>query len=244
MLFLRNMVIPSLSLLTYSKPTLAVRPFITDDARVVGNRAAQIETWFRVDERGLQHWILPAVGFVAPLELSFGAVQGIQGGKYSLSCPIVQTKLLILETKPGKVIPGMAFITGTIGPGGTGSLKIDQWDTFGYLAFSSSLNNDDSILIHQNLGIFITSLDGSRAGHFTWGVGTQARIHDGLHFVGEVFSGDPYASNSNAAVHIGLRHFVSRILQLDATIGRGVSNDGLPLWSSFGIRVASSSNLF
>jgi len=227
--------------LTYTIPSWAVRPFITDDARVVGDKAAQIETWLRIDERGVQHWVLPAVGVVAPLEVSLGCVQGIQKGSYALAYPIIQTKLLVLETKPAKVIPGMAFITGTIGPGGTGSLKIDQWDTFSYLAFSESFTRDDKILLHQNLGVFITTLDGSRKGTFTWGIGTQAHMFRGLHFVGEVFSGDPYASNSNAAVHVGIRHFVSRIVQIDATIGRG---DGLPLWSSMGVRIASEPHLF
>ena len=36
-------------LLITAPPALAVRPFITDDSRVVGRRQAQMETWVRGD---------------------------------------------------------------------------------------------------------------------------------------------------------------------------------------------------
>jgi hypothetical protein len=218
----------------------AVRPFITDDARVVGDRAAQVETWVRIDEKGFQHWVIPAVGVVAPLEVSFGAVHGTQKGGYTLSYPIVQTKLLVLETEIAKVVPGVAFISGVIGPGGVGTLRMNQWDAFTYLAFSESILNGDRLLVHQNLGVFVTTIDGVRHGTFTWGLGTQVNVRGGFHFVGELFSGDPYASNPSVAVHVGIRHFVSRAVQFDATIGKGISNDGLPPWCSAGIRIAST----
>jgi hypothetical protein len=35
-----------------------VRPFITDDARVVGNRLAQLESWYRQDKETIQQWFL------------------------------------------------------------------------------------------------------------------------------------------------------------------------------------------
>ncbi|MFN7133113.1 MAG: hypothetical protein ACK4N5_13625, partial [Myxococcales bacterium] len=47
--------------LLLSPPALAVRPFITDDARVVGGAQAQLETFSRLDPVSLQHWAL--VGF-------------------------------------------------------------------------------------------------------------------------------------------------------------------------------------
>ncbi|QEK50772.1 hypothetical protein FYC62_03125 [Pedobacter aquae] len=47
----------SLDDITSTKEVL-VRPFITDDARVVGERLAQLETWVRFDKEAGQHWIL------------------------------------------------------------------------------------------------------------------------------------------------------------------------------------------
>ncbi|MFN3385220.1 MAG: hypothetical protein ACK42Y_01370 [Candidatus Thermochlorobacter sp.] len=43
-----------------SSTTQNVRPFITDDARVVGDRLAQLESWYRQDKESLQQWFLAA----------------------------------------------------------------------------------------------------------------------------------------------------------------------------------------
>ncbi|RYE79758.1 MAG: hypothetical protein EOO74_03215, partial [Myxococcales bacterium] len=85
-----------------ARPALAVRPFITDDARVVGERAAQMETWLRADKVGLQHWIVGAIGPVAPLEVSVGMVYGRQSEAFTLAAPLFQAKALVLETMPGR----------------------------------------------------------------------------------------------------------------------------------------------
>ena len=72
--------------------------------------------------------------------------------------------------------------------------------------------------------------------------GTMARC---LHVIGELFSGDPYVANSSGATQAGIRHFVSRFVQIDATVGQGVWGDErLPLWCSLGLRIASDPHLF
>jgi hypothetical protein len=38
-----------------STDQFGVRPFITDDARVVGDHLAQLETWLRLDKEAGQH---------------------------------------------------------------------------------------------------------------------------------------------------------------------------------------------
>jgi len=53
-----------------------VRPFITDDARVVGNRLAQLESWYRQDKETIQQWFLLAYGPTEWLELTLGGVVG------------------------------------------------------------------------------------------------------------------------------------------------------------------------
>jgi hypothetical protein len=40
----------------------AVRPFITDDARVVGFKLAQCESWLRLDMNAQQQWHMFAYG--------------------------------------------------------------------------------------------------------------------------------------------------------------------------------------
>lgn len=228
-----------------ARPAWAVRPFITDDARVVGDRAAQMETWLRVDKRGLQHWLVGAFGPLAPLEVSVGGVYGYQDKQLSAAVPLIQLKTLVLETHPGKIIPGLAFALGTIGPGGTGPLKTEGWDTLAYLALTESILKDDKLLVHQNIGLFVTKVDGVRHPTFTWGIGTQVNVYRGFHLVGELFSGDPYAASPGGAFQAGFRQFISRFVQIDATVGHGVwGSELIPFWGSLGLRVASDPGLF
>lgn len=236
----------SLGLSTVASSALAVRPFITDDARVVGERAAQVETWLRVDKKGTQHWLAPAIGPFAPLEVSLIGVHGRDDGKYSSAFPILQLKALARETKEGAVVPGLAVVGGTVGTGGFGPLRSPRWDTFGYAALSESVLPNDRLLFHQNVGVFVARIDERRKGQVTWGLGTQVHVFRGFHAVGELFSGDPYESHASGAFQMGGRQFLSRIVQVDATLGRGVFGGGakLPTWGSIGLRIASDSFAF
>ncbi len=65
-----------------------VRPFITDDARVVGGHLAQLESWCRIDEASGQQWFMLAYGPSDHLELTAGGVLGYEvpeEGRYSFS---------------------------------------------------------------------------------------------------------------------------------------------------------------
>jgi hypothetical protein len=236
----RSLLIAGVFLLISSRAH-AVRPFITDDARVVGDRAAQVESWLRLDRKTQEHWVAAAIGPVEPLEFSLGMVHGLAESKYTLAAPLLQFKVLARETTPGVIWPGVALVAGTLGPYGTGELKGEIWDNFGYLALSESLDSRDHVLFHQNLGLLLVRGERGREPQITWGVGTQIHLFRGLHFVGEVFSGDPYATTSSGAFQVGGRHFLSRFVQLDATLGRGLwgGDTRLPLWGSVGIRIAS-----
>ncbi|HEU4533871.1 MAG TPA: hypothetical protein VFS00_07120 [Polyangiaceae bacterium] len=230
-------------------PAGAVRPFITDDARVVGDRAAQLETWLRGDRRAFQHWVAGGVGPVAPLEVTLGGVYGREDGRFAYALPLIQLKALAVETKPGAGWPGVALAVGGFGPSGPGSrghLRPANFDRFGYVALTQSvLPGGDDLLLHQNVGLFVAKRSEGRDPVITWGVGTQARLWGGLHFVGEIFSGDPYAAASGAAVQAGARYFVSSVVQVDSTVGRGIWGEpALPLWGTLGLRIASAPNFW
>ena len=92
---------------TPKKPAeIKVRPFITDDARVVGDRLAQLESWVRIDKHAWQHWNLVAYGPNKRVELTTGLVYGIDqpnetgGNHFSYALPLVQAKFLFNEYKP------------------------------------------------------------------------------------------------------------------------------------------------
>jgi hypothetical protein len=221
------------------RPALAVRPFITDDARVVGRRQAQMETWARGDRHAFQHWALTSYGPIEPLELTIGTVHGVtydQGRQYSIAGPLMQAKYLLRRPEAGSW-PGVAVSAGAFAPIGNGAFKPHGWDTFGYVAVTESLTEGDGVLIHGNFGLVNSSIGGRKS---TWGGGSQVRIRGGFHAVGEVFSGDPYAESSGIAFQAGFRHFFSDYIQIDATVGSGMSGQPrLPVWATVGLRLVT-----
>jgi len=221
----------------------AVRPFVTDDARVVGGHQAQVETWVRYDRLGLQHWALPAFGPIDPLELTLGGLHGLARGErdhYSLSAPLGQAKLLLHPVKH-RGWPGLAAAGGVRAPAGWGDYKAKAWDGFAYMAATTSLFDEGRLFIHVNVGLAgTTDPQSSHALAPIWGVGQQLRLVGGLHLVGEIFSGDPYAANSSGAGQVGLRYAFSDQVQIDGTLGGGIWGDAaLPMWGSLGLRFVS-----
>jgi len=111
-----------------ARPALAVRPFITDDARVVGRRQAQMETWARGDRHAFQHWALTSYGPIEPLELTIGTVHGVtydEGREYSIAGPLMQAKYLLRRPEAGSW-PGVAVSAGAFAPVGNGAFNLNS----------------------------------------------------------------------------------------------------------------------
>lgn len=224
----------------------AVRPFITDDARVVGADLAQLETWIRGDARSLQHWAIVAFGPWSPVELSIGAVHGAgyEDGpaRYSIAGPLLQLKVLLLEPKPNRW-PGVALSIGTTAPAGHGAFRAPAWERFAYLALTESLFDRERLLVHANLGMGMVDGTHGEASQisYTWGVGAQLRLVAGLHLVAEVVSGDPYEPGAGGIGQAGLRYILNGRVQLDATFGGGLwGEEPMPMWGTAGVRFVSS----
>lgn len=176
----RRESIVGVALLVFLAPrALAVRPFITDDARVVGREQAQMEMWLRRDRGAFQHWALASYGPIAPLELTFGGVHGAalgHGSRYSIAGPLMQAKFL-LRRPTANSWPGIAVSGGAFAPGGHGEFRPHGWDSFFYTAITESLQENDGILIHGNVGVVNSSRAGKKA---TWGTGSQIRVRGGF----------------------------------------------------------------
>lgn len=224
----------------------AIRPFVTDDARVVGEGHLQLETWWRRDRLGMQQWVLPAVGPTNWLELSLGGVHGAgqlgrqrEKATYAIGGPIAQGKLLLRETVPNEP-PGVAFVVGGVAPAGRGGFESPGWSGFSYLAVTQALIKEDDLLIHGNIGISAVSAPGLDPAKLTWGVGMQVETLYDFHLIGEIFSGDPYVQGSGGAYQAGFRMIFNDHLQLDGTWGGGLWGETvLPVWFSSGIRIVS-----
>ncbi|MDX2023597.1 MAG: hypothetical protein SF187_25390 [Deltaproteobacteria bacterium] len=223
----------------------AIRPFVTDDARVVGKRLAQLETWLLVDRLAYEHNALAAYGPTDWLELTAGFVHGanhtgaVRG--YSISGPILQAKALIIAAQDNGW-PGLAVAAGTLAPAGTGSLKAPGWGGFVYAAATESLWNE-AVLIHVNLGFAaadngsnasgsggdqgsaspggLSASGGNRASTLTTsGIGVQTHLFAGLHSATEVFYGDPFDPRTDyPAMQLGLRYIFNDNVQMDGTFG-------------------------
>lgn len=96
-------------------------------------------------------------------------------------------------------------------------------------------------MLHGNVSTnYLKTKEGDDAA-ITWGFGTQIHVYKGMHVVGEVFSGDPYVAGAGTAYQAGVRHFISDMVQVGMTIGKGWGGSSpLPFWCSAGVRLVSS----
>lgn len=233
-------------MLLCARPAHAIRPFVTDDARVVGKGHVQLETWMRRDRSSLQHWMLPAVGPTDWLEVTLGGAHGIgrlrqrpEPPLYAVGGPLLQGKLLLRDAVPNQ-LPGVGIVVGGITPAGRGGLEAPGWSGFSYLAVTQSFIKEDDFLIHANIGVSTVSAPGLDPAKVTWGIGTQVETFFDVHLIAELFSGDPYAHGADGAYQAGFRVIFNDHLQLDGTWGGGLWGETiLPVWVSSGIRVVS-----
>jgi hypothetical protein len=232
-------------LLSISQSCFAVRPFITDDARVVGYRLAQWETWTRFDKYSGQWWHMAAYGPHKRLELSAGLVFGYDKPKdanthFSYAMPLLQGKYLIKEYAPGKG-PGFGIVGGSFIPQGRGEFVPQGYGAFSFFTISQCFGEGEKILLHANIGGNYLYVNNKNNFVNTWGFGTQIKAYKGMHYVGEVFSGDPYIPGAGLSWQTGFRHFISDLIQIDGTVGQGIAGaNPLPFWFSFGARFVTT----
>jgi len=235
----------------FPRVALAIRPFVTDDARVVGGRLGQVETWLLLNRRSLAHNVLFAVGPNDRLELTLGLTHGgVHSGQdrgYSVTGPIVQAKALLLEARPNGW-PGLAVSAGVQAPFGHGPLTPSGLGAFGYLAVTESLFRE-GLLLHANVGVAAADVGSAWTVGVTAGFGFQARVVGGFHAVAEVFYGDPYDPDASVpSTQVGFRMIFSSRVQMDGTFGTtlarpassGPHDPGTEQWGTLGLRVVSN----
>jgi hypothetical protein len=216
-----------------------VRPFITDDSRVVGRMLGQMESWIRVENGRYEHWVLSAVGPTEWLELTLGGVFGgeqLEQWKTSYALPLLQAKMLLRPYAPGDW-PGIGAVVGTFLPYGAGPFIPAGYGTFAFTTISQCVGEGEKLLVHLNTGFNYLHISGENQWLHTWGFGSQVKVIRGFHLVGEIFSGDPYVPGTGTSYQVGFRHFFSDMLQIDGTLGEGIAGENrMPLWVSIGVR--------
>ncbi len=222
------------------RPAFAVRPFVTDDARVLDEHTMQLETSVRYDKDTFTDLNLLALSPKARWEFTIGFVNGFaldveSNRSFSLAGPLLQVKYLFWESKPN-AYPGLAMAAGASPPWGRSDFKPEKWSEFVYLAATQSLFDRDRLLIHANLGISTTN----PAAVATWGLGTQTRIKGGLNGVLEIFYNDPYSGKTGGAYQAGFRYIFNDDVQADVTFGSGLfGSEQINTFVGMGLRLVS-----
>lgn len=185
---------------------------------------------------------MPTFGIGDSLEVSISGVHGVsylknEEKKYSFAGPIVQGKLLMFE--PGKDgVPGVSFAGGTVSSGGKGFFASPRWEYYFYLAGTSNLTHNRSVLLHVNLGRQTSKQNPSRPEVLLWGIALEARVSRKFHLFSELANGDITAFIPGTASQLGFRYDIAPNIQFDGTVGTGISgNPSLPFWTTWGIKI-------
>jgi len=222
--------------------TYAVRPFITDDGLVAGKGVLNYETWAYIDREVKEHWTQFSFGATERLEFSAVGLWGFykpKGGDntFSYSLPLLEAKYLFCEFEPAKR-PGIAAAAGSHLPWGKGEFVPSGRGAYGFLAASYALDENENFTFHGNFGMNYLYVNKENDWVPYWGLGSQVRAYKGLHIVGEVISGDPYAPGTGLAYQLGIRQFINEKMQFDIEFGQGLAGeDKIPFWVGFGFRM-------
>lgn len=205
---------------------------VVDDASVLDTKAAAFDTCIRRDEKQLQNVTQLSFGPLNNLEIAVAFsngffLEGENSWKYSLAGPSGQAKYRLMESKPNG-LPGAAVVVGVVTPYGTNGFGNPSWGEYAYLALTESLGEKDRILIHGNIGVNYSKPDDDWRYATIWGVGTEIRLFGGLHYLGEIYHGDPVGGDAGGALQTGLRYCINEKIQIDVTGGTGLWGDKKP----------------
>ncbi|MDQ5986351.1 MAG: hypothetical protein CSYNP_02072 [Syntrophus sp. SKADARSKE-3] len=205
---------------------------VVDDANVLDTKAAAFDTLIRRDGEHLHNVTQLSLGLLNNLEIAiaFGSgffLEGENSWKYSLAGPSGQVKYRLMEGKPNG-LPGVAVVAGVVTPYGTNGFGNPSWGDYAYLTLTESLGEKDRVLIHGNIGITYMKPDDYWRYATTWVVGTEVRLFSGLHYLGEIYHGDPIGGDYGGAFQTGLRYCFNEKIQVDVTGGTGLWGDKKP----------------
>jgi hypothetical protein len=235
-----------------SNSAFAVRPFITDDARIVDVGQIEMENWFETT-RAEGVWD-PAPGLNAIvgttvnewLEILAGSGLGRnRDGGSAMGNPVLIGKFLLQQsTREGR--PGHAFALQHTFDQGRGSLY-DAGSVSSLVGMTTFRFRDDFMYLHLNYGIRSDRTpDFARRERVYWGIGTETKTPiEKLDFVLEAFAGDPFIPDApKYAFQTGFRYLKSDYLQFDLTLGFDPRRDqfgsilnGLEFTGQLGVRV-------
>jgi hypothetical protein len=246
-----------LSALITARPAGAVRPFVTDDARISAYGQLEAEAWIELVRSG--RTFTPGynvLGGVSPTEwlqiIAGGGVSIDPGAELGVPNPVIQPKLLIWRAEDNG-IPGLSVAMGVTLPVGRGE-AFEKATGLYLIAPVTSRLFDDWLLLHANLGVRAAYLPADAevaietgwSARPYWGIGADVGLfHPDLRGVVEAYAGDPlHAIGPTLAFQWGARWMVSDHVNMDLTFGaeptvhEGVRVEGgWNTWGQLGARL-------
>jgi hypothetical protein len=212
----------------YSCQAHAVRPFVTDDARIIDYGQLELESWLETTRANGRYSPAPGLNFIGGITvndwLQFLAGSGVgldSSGDSTVSNPVVMGKVLLKAAELNGA-PGYAVSAGATLNSGRGEGLYDDGRVTSLVGMSTYRLLDDALNIHLNVGARTDSPRGEKSKtRLFWGVGfdTEA-LHEDMRVIGEVFAGDPLELNApKIAMQSGVRWMFSDYTQLDVTFG-------------------------
>ena len=214
-----------LVLLGTATQTHAVRPFVTDDARIIDFGQIEIENWLETT-RTDREWapapgfnMIGGIGLTDWLEVLAGSGIGRDPGhKATIGNPILMSKFLL---KPAEVggSPGYAISAGSVFDHGRGAMH-GKGTVYNLIGMSTYRLYEDRLNLHINLGLRTDKeRRGARHTRVFWGAGASVEVfNEQTLVIGEVYAGDPLVLNApKYAVQTGLRYLYSDYMQFDLT---------------------------
>lgn len=207
----------------YSSFAHAIRPFVTDDARIVDVGQIEMENWLETTRTEGKWNPAPGLNGIAStsvndwLQLLAGFGTGIDAsGKTGIANPLLSAKVLLKQSSDDGQ-PGYAIsYTSTFDRGDESFQEPGRVESL--VGMTTYRLWEDRLNIHLNLG---TRIDRPRNGQTStrplWGVGFDGEAFSSkTRMVLEVFSGDPLSLNApRYATQVGFRYLHSDYMQMD-----------------------------
>jgi hypothetical protein len=219
----------------------AVRPFVTDDARVVYPGQLEVENFAGItmglgQTPGFEVRSLQGVSVSDRLELIAGGFGFLYGNNRMMPQDLVFQPKYVLYRSFG-LVPSVSAAAAVLAPL-SGNRQL--WNTYNMLHVSwflftpqdSTDPYDNGLAIHVNLGTkgqYNAGLGGRWTNKLYWAAGFEAitPISRELRVLGEVFNGDPFIFEEEFPVYqAGFRWYRTPNLQWDLVV-RGVGNGGI-----------------
>jgi hypothetical protein len=244
-----------LAVVLHGQEASAVRPFVTDDARVVYPGQMEVEnfggiTMSRGREPGFEIRSLQGTSVSDRLEIIAGGF-GFQyeNNKMTAQDLVFQPKYVLYRSFG--LVPSVSAAAAVLAPL-SGNRQL--WNTYNMMHISwflftpedSTDPYDNGLAIHVNVGTkgqYNAGLGGRWTNTFYWAAGFEAiTFSREIRILGEVFNGDPFSFEEEfPAYQVGLRWYKTPNLQWDFVV-RGVRDGGVGSGTAAGIETGPGWN--